>query len=112
MSDPSDPPIPAPPASRAQPPGVGRFAHIETSDINPLRGDGLGTFTVVAPTLGTEGRPGRGDVTYWLPRDCEALTDLPVVVLLHGVYASHWAWSNKAGAHLTAQRMIEAGDIL
>ncbi|MEM6315717.1 MAG: alpha/beta hydrolase-fold protein, partial [Planctomycetota bacterium] len=34
---------------------------------------------------------------------------LPIVTLLHGVYGSHWVWSQKAGVHLTAQRMIDAG---
>lgn len=68
-------------------------------------------FTVVAPSLGPDGKGGRGDVTYWVPTGCEGKSDLPVVVLLHGVYGSHWAWANKAGAHRTAQRLIDAGTI-
>jgi putative tributyrin esterase len=41
----------------------------------------------------------RADATFWAsvhegPR--------PLVVLLHGVYGSHWAWAHKAGAHRTA----------
>lgn len=100
---------------RAQPPRVGRFAYIETSDAAPGgsrgAGEGLSVMTVVAPTLGHDGRGGRGDVTYWVPRGCAGEADLPVVVLLHGVYGSHWAWAGKAGAHLTAQRLMDAGEI-
>ena len=98
---------------RAQPPRVGRFAYIETSDVEPGSGGAgqLSTMTVVAPTLGHDGKGGRGDVSYWLPRGCEKESDLPVVVLLHGVFGSHWAWANKAGAHVTAQRLIDAGEI-
>ena len=36
---------------------------------------------------------------------------LPLVLLLHGVYGSHWAWAFKGGAHRTAQRLIDAGAI-
>jgi enterochelin esterase-like enzyme len=35
--------------------------------------------------------------------------DLPLVLLLHGVYGSHWAWANNGGAHRTAARLIESG---
>jgi putative tributyrin esterase len=42
----------------------------------------------------------RGDATFWAPPD--AAGPLPLVVLLHGVYGSHWAWAHKAGAHRTA----------
>lgn len=76
-----------------------------------MEAGGLGLLTVVAPSLGWDGCGGRGDVTYWVPPDCDGKTGLPVVVLLHGVYGSHWAWASKAGAHRTAQRLIEAGEI-
>lgn len=41
----------------------------------------------------------RGDATFW-----QSAHDgpKPLVVLLHGVYGSHWAWAHKAGAHRTA----------
>jgi len=96
-------------APRAQPARVGRFAFIETSQAG--QGDGLSKITVVAPTLGHDRRGGRGDVSYWVPRGCEGLIDLPVVVLLHGVYGSHWAWAQLAGAHISAQRMIDNDEI-
>jgi S-formylglutathione hydrolase FrmB len=34
-----------------------------------------------------------------------------LLILLHGVYGSHWVWSQKAGAHRTAQRLLEAREI-
>jgi enterochelin esterase-like enzyme len=33
------------------------------------------------------------------------------VVLLHGVYGSAWSWPLQGGAHLTAARLVEAGEI-
>ena len=34
-----------------------------------------------------------------------------MVILLHGVYGSHWAWAGLGRAHLTLQAMIDAGEI-
>ncbi|MGB5511293.1 MAG: alpha/beta hydrolase-fold protein [Woeseiaceae bacterium] len=62
-------------------------------------------LTFQSPALG-----GRGDVALFVP-DREGLKDLPLVVLMHGVYCSHWAWAMKGGAHLTAAAMIADGDI-
>jgi len=50
---------------------------------------------------------GRGDVTVFVPAGTHY--DLPLVVLLHGVYGNHWAWANNGGAHRTAARLIERG---
>ena len=51
---------------------------------------------------------GRGDATFWVPR-AERIGTL--LILLHGVWGSHWVWSHKGGVHRTAQRMLEAGEI-
>ncbi|MVM33530.1 esterase family protein [Spirosoma sp. HMF4905] len=69
--------------------------------------DGLRYITVKTPNL-----TGRGDITIWLP-DPELIGQepLPLVILLHGVYGSHWAWSLKGGAHRTAERLIREGRI-
>ena len=37
--------------------------------------------------------------------------NLSIVILLHGVYGSHWAWTMKGKAHETAQRLIDKGKI-
>jgi putative tributyrin esterase len=62
-------------------------------------------------TFHSEALRGRGDVSLFVPPECLSLTNVPLVVLLHGVYGSHWAWFMKGAAHLTAQRLIAAGTI-
>ncbi len=52
----------------------------------------------------------RGDITVFVPPG-DDLTDLPIVILLHGVYGSHWIWSQKTGIHLKMESWIENGDI-
>jgi S-formylglutathione hydrolase FrmB len=51
----------------------------------------------------------RADITFCVPTD--GGSNLPLVILLHGVYSSHWAWAVKGQAHRTLQRMIGAGEI-
>jgi putative tributyrin esterase len=53
----------------------------------------------------------RVDMTLWSPDCARGKSNLPIVILLHGVYGSHWAWSLKGGAHRTAARMIESGEL-
>ncbi len=92
-----------PQTSDQSPPDQPRFPTIELS--NPLyEHEGLRTITVQSPALGH-----RADVSVWIPA-----TDRPIrtlLILLHGVYGSHWVWSAKAGAHRTAQRMIDTHEI-
>jgi putative tributyrin esterase len=61
-------------------------------------------------TLKTPNLKGRGDICVFVP-DGSTAKDLPIVILLHGVYGSCWAWSQRAGAHRTTQRMIDEGKI-
>lgn len=85
----------------AQPP----FRTLELSDpvIDPR---GLRFATVKSAALGQ-----RADVTLWLPPAAGQQRDLPVAILLHGVYGSHWAWALKGNAHATAARLIADGSI-
>lgn len=53
---------------------------------------------------------GRGDICVFVPKDTQQ-ADLPIAILLHGVYGSAWVWSQKAGVHITAQRLIDEGII-
>lgn len=54
----------------------------------------------------------RADLTLWIPpRAAWRDGRLPLAILLHGVYGSHWAWSAKGGAPRTAQRLLAAGEI-
>src|SRR5262245_12719400 len=52
---------------------------------------------------------GRGDFGVWVPEG--AAPGLPVVVLLHGAYGSHWHWAFRGGAHHIARRLIADGAI-
>ncbi|CCH52164.1 putative esterase [Fibrisoma limi BUZ 3] len=79
------------------------FRTIELSDPRFER-DGLRLITVKTPNL-----RGRGDMTLWLPDVVKQ--PLPLVILLHGVYGSHWVWALKGGAHHTADQLIREGRI-
>ena len=77
------------------------FRTVELSDPE-LELGGLRQMTVKSAALRR-----RADLTLWVP--AEAPRGLPLVVLLHGVYGSHWAWAMKGAAHLTAARLIAEG---
>ncbi|GAB4016437.1 alpha/beta hydrolase [Spirosoma koreense] len=82
------------------------FRTLELSD-PAYEPDGLRFLTVKTPNLA-----GRGDITIWLPDAALAGQEpLPLVILLHGVYGSHWAWSMKGGAHRTAARLMRENRI-
>ena len=105
------------------------FRTIEMSDPR-FEHDGLRHVTVKSAAL-----RGRADLTMFIPavaalepgsatvlgrndpmatgdgRGPRKSTAAPLVILLHGVYGSHWAWALKGGAHRTAARLIAAGEI-
>ena len=76
-----------------------RFFTTEISDPGYER-DGLRHIT-----LRTKNLPGRGDMAVYVP-PMENIQDVPIVILLHGVYGSCWCWPLKAGVHLTTRQMI------
>lgn len=68
---------------------------------NPVFGwTGLKFITVKSNALKR-----RCDVTVYDPGVSDS--PLPVVILLHGVYGSHWAWALSGGVHETMQRLID-----
>lgn len=79
------------------------FRTLELSD-PAIPADGLRFATVKSRALRQ-----RADVAMYATPGAEAATDLPVVVLLHGVYGSHWAWALKGDAHRTAARLVAEG---
>lgn len=79
------------------------FRTIECSD-STITADGLEFVTVKSRALGR-----RADVTLYVPPAARDATDLPIIVLLHGVYGSHWAWALKGAAHFTAAWLIDEG---
>lgn len=80
------------------------FFTVELSDPR-FESDHLRLITVKSPALRK-----RADITVFVP-------DVPVtelkgmVILLHGVYGSHWAWTLKGGVHQTAERLINEGSL-
>ncbi|MBD8899796.1 alpha/beta hydrolase-fold protein [Rhodanobacter sp. DHG33] len=79
------------------------FRTVEVSD-PAIAADGLVFATVKSRALAR-----RADVTLYVPPAARGVADLPVAILLHGVYGSHWAWALKGRAHLTAARLIDEG---
>jgi len=84
---------------------MSRFNNIKLS--GPLiEGSNLFIMTVKSPAL-----KGRGDISVYLPNGYASMQDIPMVVLLHGVYGSHWNWPLNGSAHITTQKLIGAGTI-
>jgi S-formylglutathione hydrolase FrmB len=81
------------------------FRTIEISDPR-FEHDGLRHITVKSAALAQ-----RADVTVHATPAARAAADVPLVILLHGVYGSHWSWSAQGGAHLTAARLEATGEI-
>lgn len=81
------------------------FRSLESSD-PALSPEGLRFVTVGSPALGR-----RADLLLHVPPQAEGRRDLPLVILLHGLYGSHWSWAFLGGAHRTAQRLLDAGAI-
>ena len=68
---------------------------------------GFSFVTVKSASLGQ-----RADLTVYTPSVAPGARALPMLVLLHGVYGSHWAWAFKGAVHLTLERMVRAGSAL
>lgn len=62
-------------------------------------------------TIKTSHLRGRGDICLYVPKVAANVTDLPIYILLHGVYGSAWIWAMKGGAAQTAQHLMETGQI-
>lgn len=80
-----------------------RFRTVRISDPR-FESDGLRYMTIKTVHL-----QGRGNISLFVPKSDR--TDLPIVTLLHGVYGSSNSWSRAAGAHLSAQRLIDDDQI-
>lgn len=75
-------------------------------EVSAATDEGLRFVTVRSPAIGH-----RADITLFVPPEARDLEDIPIVLLLHGAYASHWAWALSGGAHRTAASMIGSGDL-
>jgi enterochelin esterase-like enzyme len=81
------------------------FASVECSDPRFER-DGLRVITVRSGALDR-----RVDMCFWAPPLGASPGTLPLLILLHGAGGSAWSWPLNGGAHLTASRLIETGEI-
>lgn len=81
------------------------FRTIEQSDPT-IPADGLRFLTVKSAAMRA-----RADITLYVPEAAETASNVPIVMLLHGVYGSHWAWALKGAAHVTLERLIAAGSV-
>ncbi|MFT4565848.1 MAG: putative tributyrin esterase [Saprospiraceae bacterium] len=81
------------------------FNTIELSDSSYER-DGLRFLTAKTDNL-----QGRGDICIYVPEVAKDISNLPIYILLHGVYGSSWVWAYKGGAHITAHRLIANQEI-
>lgn len=79
---------------------MSHFRTLERSDPR-FEQNGLMHLTVKSAHL-----KGRGDLTVFVPPGIDHATDVPIVLLLHGIFSSHWAWALKGGAHRTTQHLI------
>lgn len=68
--------------------------------------DHLRFITVKSKALGR-----RADITVFVPPQVVNLAAIDVVILLHGVYGSHWAWAMNGAVHKTAHRLISEGQM-
>ncbi len=81
------------------------FRTLERSD-PALTPEGFDLVTVKSAALRR-----RADLTLFTPRQAQGRRGVPLVLLLHGVYGSHWAWAQRGAAHLTLQSLVDAGEL-
>lgn len=82
---------------------MSRYRNAELSP--PVDGHGVRLATLYSPALKR-----RGDLTLYLP-ESRPSERLPLLVLLHGVYGSHWNWWLMGKAPEIAREMLDAGEI-
>ncbi len=82
-----------------------RFFSIEVSDPD-FESEELRHITAKSPSL-----KARADVTLHVPEAARGRAGVPLVILLHGIYGSHWGWTRSGGAHRTNERLLRDGQI-
>lgn len=57
-------------------------------------------------TVKSKNLKGRADIVLYVPSTITNHKNVPIIILLHGVYGSAWAWTMSGGVHLTTHKMI------
>ncbi|BFM20261.1 alpha/beta hydrolase [Gilvimarinus japonicus] len=60
-------------------------------------------------TVHSSALKGRGNISCYNANSDK--TNLPIVVLLHGVYGNHWVWMDLGGVHKVYESLRESGEI-
>ena len=81
------------------------FRTVRISD-HKFETNGLRILTVKSANL-----QGRGDIFLFVPKVKKGVTNLPIYILLHGVYGSAWSWAMQGGAAYTAQILMSQQQI-
>jgi putative tributyrin esterase len=68
---------------------------------------GIHFLTFLSQSLGTR----RGSLTTYIPPGHENDPNLPMVLLLHGIFGNHWSWCFLGGAHLRLQELIDSKQV-
>lgn len=82
---------------------MSRFRHAKLSE--PVDASGVRFATLYSPALGR-----RADLSLYVP-NAPAQGRLPLLLLLHGVYGSHWNWWVWGRVGETADAMIRSGGL-
>jgi putative tributyrin esterase len=82
---------------------MSRFRNVVVSE--PLTGYDVRLVTLYSPALQS-----RADLTVYFPVEHEG-EPLPLLILLHGVYGSHWNWWALGKVPETARAMLKTGEI-
>src|ERR1700734_3868687 len=73
----------------------------------PVTGQrGVSFVTLYSPALRR-----RADITLFVPPENQN-RDLPLLILMHGVYGSHWNWAVLGNVPATAMEMIKDGSVV
>lgn len=80
-----------------------RFSSFESS--------GMATGIVQQITLHSPALGRRGDISLYAPAGTDPEDPLPLVLLLHGVYGSHWSWHRQGDAPAVLDALCAVGAV-
>lgn len=79
--------------------------YIERSDARFMP-RGVSFATLKSPSLDR-----RADISFYYPIGAKFQQDLPLAILLHGAFGSHWDWLFKGGVHRRMARLVAGNTV-